>query len=296
MKKLSTLLLSACAVVYCFECDAQTVSGNISGYDYVDLGLPSGKLWASYNVGATEPTDFGSSFAWGETAPKSSYTYKNYKWATSETTYTKYCTHSYYGTVDDLLVLVPEDDAAIANWGIGWRMPTTEEQVELSKGCDWKTVSDFNGTKVAGKLGTSKTNGNTIFLPFQAGGSTRYWSSSVYRNNSNQARVIDIDEKNFFMSMLAVRTQGNKVRAIASGKVASDELLYQDQMYYLVDGGSIRIANAKANHKLQVFDLNGKAIASSVTDGNGNAVVALPFTNGVYVVTVGNQSLKVVFK
>lgn len=304
MNKLSTTLLSVCMSFCGLECNAQTISGNIAGYDYVDLGLSSKKLWATFNVGATAPTEFGDLFAWGETAPKTSYNYKTYKWASSETSYKKYCTNSYYGTVDNLYVLVAEDDAATANWGIGWRMPTTEEQVELVNGCDWETVKDYNGSGIAGRLGTSKTNGNTIFFPYTGTGANVlkdytfgfYWSSSVYKNNSDRAKNIEFTEKSISKGAVNVRTQGESVRAIASGKVASDEIVYQDQMYYSLCEDAICIGNAKPNKKIKVFDMNGKAVATSVTDGSGSANIVLPKTNDVYVITVGNQSMKVVLK
>ncbi|MCQ2208393.1 MAG: hypothetical protein MJZ02_09270 [Paludibacteraceae bacterium] len=160
-----------------------TVSGKIGLYTYVNLGLPSGTKWATYNVGATKPTEYGDYFAWGETQPKEAYSYENYKFCKASG-YTKYY------TVDEKRELEAEDDAATANWGSAWRMPTTEEQRELLEGCDWEWVEDFNGSGVNGQLGTSTTNGNKIFLPaagirFEkshgyAGIYGDYWSSSVY--------------------------------------------------------------------------------------------------------------------
>ncbi len=143
-----------------------TVSGKEGIYTYVDLGLESGTKWATYNVGATKPTEYGDYFAWGETKPKEDYSWETYKWCNGdETSLTKYNTKSDYGTVDNKKVLDAEDDAATANWGSAWRMPTPVEQRELLEGCDWEWVVDFNGSGVNGQLGTSKKNGNTIFLP-----------------------------------------------------------------------------------------------------------------------------------
>ncbi len=143
-----------------------TVSGKEGIYTYVDLGLESGTKWATYNVGATKPTEYGDYFAWGETWPKEEYSWSTYKWCKgSKSSMTKYCTTSDYGTVDNKTVLDAEDDAATANLGSAWRMPTTEELRELIDGCSWKWVEDFNGSGVNGQLGTSKANGSTIFLP-----------------------------------------------------------------------------------------------------------------------------------
>lgn len=137
--------------------------GIIRGHKYVDLGLPSGLKWATCNVGADEPWEYGDYFAWGETSPKRTYDWSTYKWCNgSDRTLTKYCTRSDYGIVDNKTQLDLTDDAAYVNWGSGWRMPTIEEQEELRRGCTW-TWMTLNGVRVCKVM--SKTNGNCIFLP-----------------------------------------------------------------------------------------------------------------------------------
>ncbi|MCQ2195156.1 MAG: DUF1566 domain-containing protein [Paludibacteraceae bacterium] len=185
--------------------DGQSVAGKVGKYPYVDLGLPSGLKWATYNVGATSPEEYGDYFAWGETKPQaasdSSYSWATYKWCNGDGDFlTKYCTQSRYGTVDSLTTLLPEDDAATANWGGAWRMPTRAEQKELIEGCDWEWTDDYNSTGVSGQIGTSKTNGNTIFLPAAGGrnngslsdvrGYGYYWSSSLRTGSSFSAYVL----------------------------------------------------------------------------------------------------------
>jgi hypothetical protein len=143
----------------------------LSGYwpwwepEYVDLGLPSGTLWATCNVGANSPEEYGDYFACGETEPKEEYTWENYQWCNgSDTTLTKYCTNSIWGYqdfTDGKVELDPEDDAAYANWGSSWRMPTVEQLNELIDNCSW-TWTARNG--VYGRLFTGP-NGNTLFLP-----------------------------------------------------------------------------------------------------------------------------------
>ena len=134
-------------------------------HEWVDLGLPSGTLWATCNVGATTPEECGEYFAWGETEPKDNYDLSNYKWCNgSENTMTKYCTKSSYGYngfVDNKTELDPEDDAAYVNWGPSWRMPTSEQLQEMVDNCTW-TWTTQNG--VDGQLVTGP-NGNTMFLP-----------------------------------------------------------------------------------------------------------------------------------
>ena len=110
-------------------------------YKYVDLGLPSGTLWADRNVGADSPEAYGDYFAWGETTPKSTYNWSTYKWCNGDRyTMTKYCTSSSYGTVDNKTVLDPEDDVAHVKWGGIWRMPTKAEMLELQDRCTCRTT------------------------------------------------------------------------------------------------------------------------------------------------------------
>ena len=159
---------------------------NTGNHEYVDLGLSV--KWATCNVGATKPEEYGDYFAWGETQPKDYYDWSTYKWCNgSKTTHTKYNTSSSYGTVDNKTTLDLSDDAARANWGGSWRMPTKAEQDELRNNCTWTwtTQNGVNGYKV-----TSKSNGNSIFLPaagyrdgsslYDAGSYGFYWSSSLY--------------------------------------------------------------------------------------------------------------------
>ena len=214
-----------------FEEDAQgvTVSGEIDGYTYVDLGLPSGLKWGTYNVGASKPEEYGDYFAWGETTPQpeSGYSWTTYKWCNGDyDSMTKYCTESYYGTVDSLTTLLPEDDAATVNWGRAWRMPTRAEQDELKEGCDWEWTDDYNGTGVSGQIGTSKANGNTIFLPaagcryggslYSVGSNGNYWSSSLYTGSSLNAYVLYFDSSSIGCYG-SNRQDGRSVRAV-SGK------------------------------------------------------------------------------
>lgn len=151
---------------------------------YVDLGLSI--RWATCNVGATNPEDYGDYYAWGEITTKSNYDWSTYKYANgSSTTLTKYCTNSYYGTVDNKTTLEAADDAATYNWGGNWRMPTIDEWEELLEKCTWTwtTLNGKNGYEV------KATNGNSIFLPaagyrkddelYDAGSDDYYWSSSL---------------------------------------------------------------------------------------------------------------------
>lgn len=187
-----------------FEEKALSVSGNVDGYDYVDLGLPSKTLWATFNVGASRPEEYGDYFAWGETEPKDQY--EEYKWGTykwcegSKKTLTKYCNASGYGTVDDKMELDPEDDAATANWSDKWCMPTSQQFDELVN----PENTEFEWTFVNGVIGikfTSKRNGNTIFFPAagyrhyraldDVGSEGLYWARDIYRYTPYTAMQMD---------------------------------------------------------------------------------------------------------
>lgn len=176
-----------------------------AGVEAVDLGLPSGRKWANMNVGAQKPEGYGLFFAWGETTGYTSdisdghsFDWAHYKWCNgSSNTMTKYCTDSSYGTVDGNTTLALEDDAAYINWGSNWRMPTYDDIRELLNNTtnEWTTLNGISGCKF-----TSKTNGNSIFLP-AAGyrGSSDlynqatyggYWSSSLDGSYSDYARYL----------------------------------------------------------------------------------------------------------
>ena len=168
----------------------------------VDLGLSV--KWASWNVGASSPEGYGAYFAWGETDMKWDYDWSTYKWCNGDyNKLTKYCPTNiadYWdgtGSPDGKTVLDLEDDAARANWGGTWRMPTDAEWTELRNNCTW-TWTTQNG--VNGRLVTSNSNGNSIFLPAaggrgdsglgDAGSYGRYWSSSLHTDYPEFARYV----------------------------------------------------------------------------------------------------------
>ena len=156
--------------------------------EYVDLGLPSGTLWATCNIGATKPEESGFYFAWGETMPKKIYDWSTYKWTKLNSegdidSLIRYNFNEAYGVVDSLSNLLPEDDAATVNLGKDWRIPTKEEIEELIKICkySWTEINGVNGAKF------EAPNGNSIFLPaagtqesfvYNEGNVGYYWTSS----------------------------------------------------------------------------------------------------------------------
>ena len=199
-----------------------TGGGTIAGHTYVDLGLPSGLLWATCNVGADKPEDYGNYFAWGETAVKDYYSLSTYKWCNGDwdnLMLTRYNTDSYYGTVDNRTILELADDAAHVNWGGDWRMPTREEMNELKNNCTWTwtTQGGNNGYRVTG------SNGSSIFLPaagcyyngglYGAGFHGYYWSSSLYTGRPNGAYYLYFDSGDVDMDYYG-RYCGHSVRPV----------------------------------------------------------------------------------
>lgn len=145
--------------------DLPPISGTHEGHDYVDLGLPSGLKWATCNIGASSPEEYGNFFAWAEVKPKQEYTWKTYRHAVYNRHYgghydiTKYKAMEY--TDYSKKQISKGDDAAHVNWGGNWRMPTISDYSELQKNCDfeWTTLSGVKGLKITGP------NGYSIFLP-----------------------------------------------------------------------------------------------------------------------------------
>ena len=178
----------------------------VETHDYVDLGLPSGTLWATCNVGANSPEEYGDYYAWGETELKSDYSWSTYKYYKGTyNTMTKYCTDSDYGTVDNKTELEPSDDAASVNWGSNWQMPNREQCDELYNSSytttTWTTMNGVKGLKI-----TSKSNGNSIFLPAagyrydpglsDAGRAGYYWSRSLRTSYNDDACFLDFYSSN----------------------------------------------------------------------------------------------------
>ena len=206
-----------------FEKQTTPPPGEENGHEYVDLGLPSGIKWATCNVGANSPEEYGDYFAWGETQPKSTYNWSTYKYCNG--TYdslTKYCTNLGvldvpYGTIDNKVTLELEDDAAYVNWGGNWRMPTIKELDELknTSNCTWtwSTQNGVNGYKV-----TSKKNGNSIFLPAASKNNDYgyYWSNSLESGYSSYVgNCMILDEYHEYDGLrYSNRCSGLSIRAV----------------------------------------------------------------------------------
>jgi len=164
-------------------------------YDYIDLDLPSGTLWAKCNVGAKKETEFGDYYAWGEIETKEEYTWETYKYG-EENNVTKYTKQ------DKLEELELEDDVAYTYSKDDWCIPTAEQFEELKDYTTRKWYNNYNDSGISGKLFTGK-NGNTLFLP--AAGykhknvvrynniDGKYWSKNLYTNRYDSANGFEFD-------------------------------------------------------------------------------------------------------
>ena len=186
----------------------------INGHEYVDLGLPSGLKWATCNVGASTPEEYGDYYAWGEIGTKTSYSESN------SSTYGKSLTElRNAGIIDGSNRLTLSHDAARANWGGTWRMPTYPECKELMNKCTWTwtTQNSVTGYKVTGP------NGRSIFLPaagwhvgslfFGLGNGGDYWSSTVI-NDSHCANGINSGIGGLYRGSF-YRESGRSVRPVS---------------------------------------------------------------------------------
>lgn len=222
MNKLITLLMASAIALTATSCggdsepeiiDNSTTNVNvtINGHKFVDLGLPSGTLWAETNIGASTPYEDGDYFAWAETKPKSRYSLDNQK-----STVNKY--------KDGKTTLDAADDAATANWGSSCRMPTTTEMKELKDKCTWTWKSNYNGA--SGYL-VKGSNGNSIFLPATGlrdeedfvfhGTEGNYWSSQTLKIGKYTAELLSFSNDDFDI-VVSNSYMGYTVRPVADKK------------------------------------------------------------------------------
>ncbi|MBR6067879.1 MAG: hypothetical protein IKP45_08770, partial [Bacteroidales bacterium] len=273
-----------------------STAGQINGHEWVDLGLPSGLLWATCNVGATNPTDYGNYYAWGEITTKENYSWDTYRYSNrSYNTLTKYCNNSSYGNngfTDALTTLEASDDAATANWGSVWRMPTFDELNELITNCT-VTYLDYPEYEVPGRLFVGP-NGNYIFLPWASELSdndmfnpvpAHYWSSSLYTGIPSCAWQLYFDPDTSFMHYSGYRSYGRSVRPVCNREIvdslpivitgnASDITAYGATFY----GDVISDGGATVTDRGFVYGTSANNLTQSMQCGRGT---------GTFVNTIG---------
>lgn len=210
---------------------------NEAHVEAIDLGLPSGTKWASCNVGATKPEEYGGYYAWGETEEKDYYYWDNYLCEDDECGTTKDPIYTWNGKKLYADIAGSKFDVATSKWGPSWQMPSSAQMNELLNECIWTWCdgdkTKYNGTSVKGYIISSKVNNNKIFLP-AAGNYYKdeliygdeyclYWSSSqfdgsafegeAYYTNSNSAFGMDYNSKQTYVDL---RYYGQTVRPVAT--------------------------------------------------------------------------------
>ena len=211
-------------------------------HEWVDLGLPSGTLWATCNIGADSPEEYGDYFAWGETETKDIYNWSTYKYCNgSQYSLTKYSFISIYNTnygyneyTDTLTALQPEDDAATVLWGNKWQMPSEAQIHELFNSdytsTEWVTVNGVDGRKI-----TSWSNGRSIFLPAtgyrdnqnhrEAGNLGLYWSRTLSKYECVSAYVLSFDSNECYLNRVGFRDSGRCIRPVRVQKTPPTNLV-----------------------------------------------------------------------
>lgn len=209
------------------EPDGEEQGNVLNGHAWMDLGLPSGTLWATTNLGAAEPEDAGDYFAWGEVEAKTSFTSATYAYEQNAEGLTKYvpkrqCMFGYSKFYDDLTCLDTSDDAARMAWGEGWGIPTYAQMKELIACCTWEwTQEGMHGYRVFGP------NGQSIFIPaagcysasrqIGVGKDAYLWLSDLYTPVPTQAYSLFFNEKAHYLSMFA-RNGGQPIRPVRVGE------------------------------------------------------------------------------
>lgn len=216
MKK---LFISAVCMVVFAGCTAEKTAPVA-----VDLGLSV--KWATFNVGASAPEDFGDWYAWAETRTKSKYSWKKYAYSHLDDAYSSGYSCSYDG-VPRYIGGIDSLDAATRHWGGSWRMPTPEEFQELIDDCEWTFTNDYESNGVKGCIGTSRKPGFTdrsIFLPtadrIEGKGKLktdcgRYWSDT--KNSDHEAFYLKFDSDEGTVALRPLLRPANPARLRGSG-------------------------------------------------------------------------------
>lgn len=265
------------------EEDQEHVSGSHQGHDYVDLGLPSGTLWATCNVGATKAEEYGDYFAWGETSTKTQYTSSNY---------------AYYGNPTTLPL---SNDAANVNWGGDWRMPTKVEQDEL-RNASYTTWTWIYRNGVGGYMVSSKINGNSIFLPaagyrnesnlYRAGSDGYYLTSSLNTSYLHLTYVLHFSSSRVDL-VSTDRYFGRSVRAVLPHNTS----VKPDQPYTIIFNanggtGSMSSKTVSAGNSIvlpaNAFTYTGYEFVGWNTSSDGTGI---SYTNGQSITPLGNITL-----
>lgn len=308
--KNSITLLMCCLTIYCFAADPQPPApsepdGVIGGHEYVDLGLPSGTLWATYNVGATSPYEKGQYFAWGETEPREDFSWESYKFFKG---YERDPNNGEWAVLENIGsdISGTEYDAARYQWGNGWRIPHEQESYELRMLCWSNGSSEENGVRGVRLYGP---NEHSIFLPVCGFGlwygevdpfyntDGAYWTGVEMPECGYNGRPIE--PSNIAKSMLVDLTgftrassrkaYGLNIRAVVNPKESGIANVVSDngKVRLTYRNGCLYLSSNHSEGIIKVFDLSGRMVFfGSVGDGT----CWLPeLSDGIYLVSYAEK-------
>ncbi len=267
----------------------------ITNAQEVDLGLPSGTIWAGWNVGASSPEEYGGYYAWGETEEKSDYDWDTYKhWIDNdEDGFVDAGEFANIGTN----ISGTQYDVARQKWGGSWRMPTKAEFDELISKCTSirSQYKNIFGYKITGP------NSNSIFLPIAGyysgslyndnyGG---YWSSTSGMNGNNQyVCYLGFGEEIYGNYNGYQFCQGFTVRPVKTGEGNSVEKTLQNDVEIINIGSVLLFSNLPTDSEIKLYAIDGKLLQNEVATGNYNInITNLP--SGIYIVNVNGISTKI---
>lgn len=285
--------------------------GEIEGHPFVDLGLPSGTLWAMYNVGASSPTEYGDYFCWGEVSTKDIYTWETYEFVGDYIYDPRY--GSWYTTIEiGDEISGTEYDAARHNWGGVWRLPTAEEVAELVRYTwrKWKAEDGVIGVRLYGP------NENSIFIPangyadnyngqthFDQGYYGYFWSGTQtrlkgYPESANfKAGGLYFDSGGVHFNEMLAKEVGNGVRPMTTRKeltagIAAALNKEGENVLMSYSNGCLKITGNTVKGKITVQDTYGRMVFTSAVNGNTCRLPSLQ--NGMYIVSLsdGKKTVK----
>lgn len=283
--------------------------GVIGGHEYVDLGLPSGTLWATYNVGATSPYEKGDYFAWGEVEPREDFSWESYKFFEG---YEVDPNNGEWAVLKDIGndISGTEYDAARHQWGNGWRLPNEQERYELRMLCWCNGPTIENGVKGVRIHGP---NEHSIFLPVCGFGlwygketifdktDGAYWTGVEEPQCGYNGRPIEpsmiaralLVDTSGFTGATSTKAQGLNIRAVVNPKEAGidDVISAKEKVTILYLDGNIRVIGNDSNGIITIHDLSGRQVSNNpVIDG----VCPVPeISNGVYLVSYAQNGISV---
>lgn len=310
MKQLFVTILLAVAA-NCFADNAPHLTksdeadGIIGGHEYVDLGLPSGTLWATYNIGATSPYEKGLYFAWGEVEPKEDFTWENYKFFKG----IEYDPNNgSWAILEDIGedISGTEYDAARHQWGNGWRLPNEQERYELRMLCWCNGLSEENGIRGARIHGP---NGHSIFLPITGYGlwygvedyfqntDGSYWTGSDYKQWGYNGRPIEpsiratsmLVDLGGFNKGCAIKAYGLNVRAVINPTETeiSNIISHNQKATITYNNGCISITGKHSDGTVKIYNISGRLVFTDSVNNGICKVGNLP--KGAYIVSYATR-------